>query len=254
MIYITGDCHGDWSKLSSSNFHQQKELTKKDYVIVCGDFGIWHDTNEERYWLKWLNEKPFTTLFIAGNHENYDRLYNDYPEESWHGGKIHKISDSIFHLMNGYVFDIDGIKIFAFGGASSHDIDDGILDRNDFSSDAEFKREYRKWKKQDKIFRVNHISWWQEEMPTKDEMNHGLHSLEAVNNKVDYIITHCAPQSLVHKVGGFEYKPDELTEYFDEIKNTVDFKKWYFGHYHIDSEISEKFTVIYNNISCLAFK
>ena len=107
MIYITGDCHGDFSRFSTAAFPEQKEMTKDDYVIICGDFGIWHDTNEERYWLKWLNEKPFTTLFVAGNHENYDRLNSDEFEiKDWHGGKVHVIRDSILHLMNGYVFNI----------------------------------------------------------------------------------------------------------------------------------------------------
>lgn len=248
MIFVTGDCHGDWSRFSSKNFPQQKELTKNDYVIICGDFGLWQDTKEECYWLKWLNNKPFSTLFIAGNHENYDRLNNDYPQEYWHAGKIHRIDDSIFHLMNGFVFDVDGSKIFTFGGARSHDVDDGILDRNDFNSDSEFNREYKKWKKQGKIFRVNHISWWQEEMPDQNEMSFGLNNLEAVCNKVDYILTHCAPRSVEQKFAGCEYKPNELTAYFDTIKNTVEFEKWYFGHYHIDCEISDKFTVVYNKI------
>lgn len=248
MIFITGDCHGDWSRFSSNNFPYQKQLTKNDYVIICGDFGLWHDTKEERYWLKWLSSKPFTTLFIAGNHENYDRLNNDYPEEYWNAGKIHRINDSVFHLMNGFVFDIDGIRIFTFGGARSHDIDDGILDRNDYACEAEFKRECRKLKKQGKLFRVNHISWWQEEMPSQDEMENGLKNLETVCNKVDCIITHCAPTSVELEIVGCEYVPNELTEYLDKIKNTVDFEKWYFGHYHIDREISEKFTAVYNKI------
>lgn len=64
MIYITGDTHGDWmSRLNTHNFPEQKSLSKKDYVIICGDFGLWHDTPSERYALKWLENKTFTTLF-----------------------------------------------------------------------------------------------------------------------------------------------------------------------------------------------
>lgn len=71
MIYITGDIHGDPSKLSSDIFPEQKEMTKDDYVIICGDFGlIWEqkESKTEKYWLDWLEEKPFTTLFVDGNH------------------------------------------------------------------------------------------------------------------------------------------------------------------------------------------
>ena len=50
-------------------------MTKNDYVIIAGDFGIWNDTKQERYNLDWLEDKPFTTLFVDGNHSNFDRLY-----------------------------------------------------------------------------------------------------------------------------------------------------------------------------------
>ena len=135
MIYITGDCHGDFRRFSSEAFPEQKKMTRNDYVIVCGDFGLWHDTAEERYWLDWLEKKPFTILFVAGNHENYDRLGSDeFKVKFWHGGKVHVIRSNVLHLMNGYIFDICDKKIFAFGGAQSHDICDGILDEGDFAS------------------------------------------------------------------------------------------------------------------------
>ena len=100
MIFITGDLHGhhDIHKFSTDRFTIQKELTRSDYVIICGDFELrWCDSAEERYWLKWLDKKPWTTLWIDGNHENFDML-KDYPVEEWKGGKIRKITDNIFHL------------------------------------------------------------------------------------------------------------------------------------------------------------
>ena len=76
MIYVTGDCHGDFRKFSTDSFPEQKEMTKDDIVIVCGDFGaIWDSDGMSRfesYWLNWLDEKPFTTVFVDGNHENFD--------------------------------------------------------------------------------------------------------------------------------------------------------------------------------------
>ena len=120
MIYITGDCHGDFRKFNKKNFPKQKQLTKEDYVIICGDFGgIWDSDKEsrkEKWWLDWLNEKSYTTLFVDGNHENFDRL-NAYPLEEWHGGKIHKIRSSVLHLMRGHIFKIADKTIFTFGGA-----------------------------------------------------------------------------------------------------------------------------------------
>ena len=84
-------------------------MSKDDYVIILGDFGIWRDSPQQRWYLNWLEEKHFTTLFIDGNHENYDIL-DSYPVEEWHGGKVHFIKLSIIHLMRGQVFDIDGLK------------------------------------------------------------------------------------------------------------------------------------------------
>lgn len=37
-------------------------MTKDDYVIVLGDFGIWNDTPQQRHDLNWLEERNFTTL------------------------------------------------------------------------------------------------------------------------------------------------------------------------------------------------
>lgn len=50
MIYITGDTHGDWrSRLNHYVFPEGDTLSKDDYVIICGDFGLWHDTTGERF-------------------------------------------------------------------------------------------------------------------------------------------------------------------------------------------------------------
>jgi len=48
MIFITGDTHGDFTRFSTDIFTEQKQMTKDDFVIVCGDFGLWHDTKQER--------------------------------------------------------------------------------------------------------------------------------------------------------------------------------------------------------------
>ena len=99
-VWVTGDCHGDYTKFNEDNFRQSRELTKNDTVIICGDFGLWHDTPEERESLEWLNGRPFTTVFVDGNHTNFSRLYSDEFEiVDFHGGKAHKIRDSIYHLM-----------------------------------------------------------------------------------------------------------------------------------------------------------
>lgn len=241
MIFVTGDTHGDWmGRLNVDAFPEQREMNRNDYVIICGDFGIWHDTNQERHNLKWLDDKPFTTLFVDGNHENFDRLYT-MPVSEWNGGNVHFIRPHIIHLMRGQVFEIDGVSLFTFGGASSHDIQDGILEKND--------PRIKEWSKNPfKMFRVNHSSWWKEELPSEKEMNDGIQNLEKYNNKIDFIITHCGATSSIALYSMGDYKPDILTNYFEEIKQKINFKKWFMGHYHDNHAINDKEIILYEQI------
>lgn len=249
MVYITGDCHADFRKFSAKRFAEQKEMTREDFVIVCGDFGgIWKDDEQERYWLNWLAQKPFTLLFVDGNHENFDRLCGgEFEVVDFHGGKAHKIRENIYHLMRGFVFELCGKTFFAFGGASSHDIDDGILDRADFTSEREFRKTYKNWYRAGKIFRVNHESWWAQELPSQEEMDRGRRNLEAHGNRVDFVVSHCLPQTLVHiLVGG---KADSLTIYFNMLmQNGLQVGSWYCGHYHTDQWLINRFRVLYHDI------
>ena len=100
MIYVTGDIHADPRRFDTSNFPEQKEMTKNDFVIVCGDFGLcWEkeESDKEEYWLNWLEAKPFTMCFVDGNHENFSRL-NSLPIEDWNGGKVHKLRPHVIHV------------------------------------------------------------------------------------------------------------------------------------------------------------
>ena len=249
MIYITGDTHSDFSRFTEENFPIQSEMTKDDYVIICGDFGgVWtfeEESRREKEALDWLNNKNFTTLFVDGNHENYTRLYN-YPIEEWKGGKVHKIRDSILHLMRGEIFDIDNKKIFAFGGARSHDIQDGILNLDE----EEKIYEYRK---RGAYFRIRDFSWWDLELPTNQEMENGIENLEKINYKVDYIISHCCPTSIQALINS-TYKRDILTDYLQQISEKCTFKRWYFGHYHDYKQVNSQFTLLYENIVPLEYE
>lgn len=249
MIYITGDTHSDFSRFTEKNFPIQSEMTKDDYVIICGDFGgVWtseEESNREKDALDWLDNKSFTTLFVDGNHENYTRLYR-YPMEEWNGGKVHKIRDSVLHLMRGEIFDVDNKKIFAFGGARSHDIQDGILNLDE----EEKIYEYRK---RGAYFRIRDFSWWDLELPTNQEMENGIENLEKINYKVDYIISHCCPTSIQTLINS-TYKRDILTDYLQQISEKCTFKRWYFGHYHDYKQVNSQFTLLYEDILLLEYE
>ena len=239
-IIVTGDIHGNpFQRLNLENFPEGKTYTKEDYVIILGDFGlIWDDSAMEHSCLDWLENKPWTTLFIDGNHENYD-LLNKFPIEEWDGGRVQKIRSSVIHLLRGEVYDIGGYKFLAMGGARSHDIQDGVLEVGD--------PRIKIWKKDDfKLFRINHISWWEEEIPNEEERKNALKNLAENDYKVDYILTHEAPSSDVVLMDHLLYHPDEYSKWLEmEIRQKVKYKKWFFGHYHLNLDINEKETCLF---------
>ena len=86
MIYITGDTHGEFGRFSNKRMRKQGlELGENDFVIVCGDLGLcWAKDKTFTYNCKNFAEKKYTTLWIQGNHENYDMI-EEYPIEGWQG-------------------------------------------------------------------------------------------------------------------------------------------------------------------------
>lgn len=250
-VWITGDIHGNPRRFSSRIFPEQKEMTKDDTVIILGDFGlVWDYMGEnrtEKYWLDWLERKPFSTVFIDGNHDNFDRL-DIYPVEDWHDGKVNLIRPSVIHLMRGQIFIIEDKSFFAFGGASSHDISAGILEPDD----PDFKMKKKRLDKDPfALYRINHVSWWERELPNEEEMKEGLYNLEKQNNKVDYIITHSPYTSLRRQMDGESglYQGDRLTDYLQNIKETVDYGHWLFGHLHQNRTFHwEKSSCLYEQI------
>ena len=193
--------------------------------------------------LDFLEHRPFTTLFAAGNHENYDAL-RAYPLEDWHGGKIRRIRPSVLLLERGQVFDVGGKRIFAMGGASSHDIQDGILELDD----PQFFQKFQRLNAKGAAFRVNHRSWWKEEQPGPEEYQEARKNLERAGWEVDYIITHCAPTSIQNELLQALSKPDELTDFLEEVRLRCQFQYHFFGHYHGDLVIRQKYVLLYKQI------
>lgn len=251
-IWVTGDIHSNPERLGVHSFYEQKEFSKnkdENFVIILGDFGlVWNKKEEspkETWWLNWLQEKPFTTLFVDGNHENHIRL-NTYPVKEWNGGKVHEIRPNVLHLMRGEVFTIEDKKFFAMGGASSHDIQDGIL--ND--EDPDWKEKAKELNKKGKyMYRVKGLSWWEEEIPSDTELENGLNNLEKHNYKVDFILTHSPSTSQLYLLGGKGlYNPDKLSNYLEEVRVRTEYKKHFMGHMHVNRAINDKDIVLYEQI------
>ena len=46
--------------------------------------------------------------------------------------------------------------------------------------------------------------------------------------------------------------PDELTKYFQELRETVQFKKWFFGHYHDNRNVNAEEMLLYEQLIRIA--
>ncbi len=87
----------------------------------------------------------------------------------------------------------------------------------------------------------NHISWWQDELPSDEEYVEARQTLERLDWKTDYIITHCAPTAIQQKISP-DFKPDKLTDFLGKNPHAYSrFHYWLFGHYH-DTQLSTKST------------
>lgn len=220
MVYITGDMHGDITRFDVPAL---KQLKKDDTLIICGDFGfIWDNSSQEQKHLRKLSKKKYNICFIDGTHENFEIL-NSLPVTTFMGGKVHKISNNIYHLMRGQIFKIDNLTFFTMGGGESPDID----------------------------IRFEENAWSKYEFPSRDEMMEGAENLERINCKVDIILTHEPPV----KVKSFlRLKDDEsvavngLNTYFEELSTACTYRRWFFGSMHLDKYISSSLIAVYRDI------
>lgn len=172
-----------------------------------------------------------------------------FPVREWKGGKVHEIRPSILHLMRGQVFNIDGKTFFTFGGARSHDILDGVFE----ADDPRLKHIQRMKARgipgyRNMLYRINRVNWWEQEMPSPEEMREGTANLQAAGWNVDYILTHCLPTSLHLRVSNGLFKTTPLTDYLDYIRDMCTYRYWFCGHYHWERGLNDREKVLYKNI------
>lgn len=231
MIYVIGDRHGENAGFSEEALPGQGLWTAEDTVIVTGDFGyvMRGEKNNltEKNNLDALSKKPYTILFCDGNHEGFDFL-EAYPEELRFGAPVRRIRPNIFWLQRGFVYTIEGKTFFCMGGAYSMD---------------------KAWRLQYKANGGEKI-WFEQELPTAEEYRRAIHTLEKHHHRVDYIITHTAPRTIIPRVIG-KYPDDhdrELTGFLDWIYHEAAFSHWFFGHFHEDMQINPQITACYEKL------
>ena len=219
MLYITGDLHGDVSRLARTH-----KLKKGDTLLVLGDFGVlWYGDKRDAKTLKWLKRRRYTVLFLDGVHENYALL--DAVETAEYGGaKAGKLADNIYHLLRGEIYEIEGKTVFAFGGG-----------------DAESEWE----------FRADADATWERQTPSGDEMSRGYETLAAAGNRVDVIATHF-PSGKTNGYFAARHGDDVRLRgvhvYLNRLEETVAFDHWYFGSLHADRPCGSRHTAVFEEI------
>lgn len=232
-VLVTGDVH----RSDIERFSRCENLTKDDVMIILGDWGaIWYGESKYQtiehksqlppnycddeildYWQK----LPFTTFVVLGNHENYDMIAR-YPYGEKFDGAVQQVRPSVYLAVSGEVYDINGIKCFVMNGAPSID----------------------------KCYRIEHYSWWKQEIPTSVDFNRGLDRLDECGWDVDYVLSHEAPDYVLSCLG---YEHNIISNYLDVVDSKLidcclRFKHHYFGHHHIDRDFGNKATCLYYEI------
>lgn len=218
--FLMGDTHGNLFDL----FNNTKMLNENCTLIILGDFGfIWDSTEAEKN-IKKIEELPCQIAFIDGNHENFPLISQLETIEEWNEGKVGRIGKNIVHLLRGEIYNLNGKIVGVCGGANSVDL----------------------W------HRVEGLSWWKEEEITDQDIANFKSNLVKVDNKVDVVLSHDAPTTAIPLVKLFsgvnDGKISNCQNQLQKIYDCITFDKWFFGHWHIDKRIDDKFTCLFHNL------
>ncbi len=213
MIYLTGDTHGDFERVSE--FCAERHTTKEDILIILGDAGFnYHGGLTDHKKKMYVSSLPITVFCIHGNHEQRPTTIPSYFEHSWRGGTVYReeMYPDILFAKDGEIYDLDGLKAVVIGGAYSVD----------------------KWHR---IHRRD--KWWYDEQPSLAIREYVEQQLDSIGWNVDIVLTHTTPVTYepveVFLAGIDPRTIDKSTEiWLNEIEEKLTYKKWFCGHYHTE--------------------
>lgn len=215
MVYLTGDTHGDFVRVQ--NFCKKMNTTKEDILIVLGDNAVnFSNPLSDLNLRKQLSKLPITFFLIRGNH---DKRPSDVPgmtivKKFENDCLWQKKWPNIYYALDGLVYNFDNNQCLVIGGAYSID------------------KAYR--------LRCCPDTWFENEQLSQDEMAKIKESCFGI--ECDYVLTHTAPESKVPHwmLPNMVVNADNTMElFFDELKQNIKYKKWYCGHYHIETVVDD---------------
>ena len=240
MIFCTGDVHGKAVERFSFRQHPElRQLQLNDIMFQLGDFGQPFGPNtykEAKYTFRFLDNKPWITIIIGGNHDDYDywescpqvKLFDGIARQAQFNGELY----SVFFVDHITIFNIENNHILCIPKAQSHDIWN-LLD----PARPNFKTEKRHLRKAHLWFRVKHESWWPQELMDIEENMNFMEQHE--HEHFDLVLSHDAPSLITQwfkRPGDIaRMKPTEGERYLEVLRKTLNFDSWIHGHFHFDS-------------------
>lgn len=253
-LYLTGDVHADIiSRFGFKHNPVLRQLSSEDTIIVLGDWGVpWNNAtaSSDRGKAKFIDEKPWTTIALRGNHDNTN-LLREMPQEEKLGGKVRRLTikspgktyqcDHVFIVDEPTILTIEGLKCLCIPGAQSHDLypDDTNptgLTLIDPDIDPSWKRRVSRYKSNYKWYRVKNKSWWADE---DIDIEKCQELLKNNNQHFNLILSHDYPAIInkVYKKQGYpgRLKSTEGQEYLETLRNSLSFDSWIHGHLHAET-------------------
>ncbi len=218
MIFYTGDTHGRFLKVE--NALRKGIIEKGDTVVILGDAGFnYYGNSKEKRIKQQINELGITIFCIHGNHEMRPETIPTYRTGEWNGGAVYyeeKYANILF-AKDGEIYDLDGRKSIAVGGAYSVD----------------------------KFYRLERgYRWFPDEQPSDEIKSRVEKSLDKSNWKIDQLLSHTCPSKYIPTEAFLscidQSRVDNSTEeWLDKLEEKTDYKRWLCGHWHIDKSIDK---------------
>ena len=219
MVYITGDIHGEVHRVLE--MIDKYEITPNDIIVILGDVGMNYYGNKkgDRNRKKRMSNLGIPILCIHGNHEMRPETLITYREDQWCGGTVYVEEEfpNLFFAKDGEVYDLEGTKAIAIGGAYSVD----------------------KW------YRLQRdLHWFPDEQPSDEIKARVEKKLNELSWQIDAVFTHTCPYRYIPReafMGCVDQSTvDNSTEiWLDSIEGKLNYNAWYCGHWHIDKRIDK---------------
>ncbi len=99
----------------------------------------------------------------------------------------------------------------------------------------------------EKEMRTQQQKWFPQELPGPQELEEARENLERFQWKVDYVLTHdCSEKMKIFLSPGEQ--SNSLNQFLTEIEEKLQFRRWFFGLYHLDKQIPPRHCAVYRAV------